>query len=77
MIRWLSANWVWLLVVGAMLWMHLGMHHRHGGHSRHAHGGDAAQVETGTPLRSALDHEGHGEPESEPASTGGHRHRGC
>lgn len=75
MIRWLSANWVWLLLAGAMLWMHLGMHHGRGGHSRHAHGD--AQVETGTPHRSALNHEGDGEPESEPASTGGHRHRDC
>lgn len=75
MIRWLSANWVWLVLVGAMLWMHLGMHHGHGGHSRRVHGGD--QVETGARQRSTVDHEGHGKPESEPASTGAHRHRGC
>lgn len=28
MVRWLSANWIWLVVVGGMLWMHLGMHPR-------------------------------------------------
>ena len=30
MVRWLSDNWVWLVVVGGMLWMHLG----HGGHGQ-------------------------------------------
>lgn len=36
MIGFLTANWVWILLVGAMLWMHLG----HGGHSGHGgHGG--------------------------------------
>jgi hypothetical protein len=31
MLEYLSANWVWMLLVGAMLWMHLG----HGGHGGH------------------------------------------
>jgi ATP-dependent Zn protease len=35
---WLSANWIWILLIGAMLWMHLrhgGMHGGHGGHGGH------------------------------------------
>lgn len=28
--QFLSANWIWFLLIGAMLWMHLG-HGRHGG----------------------------------------------
>ena len=23
---WLSSNWIWLVLVGGMLWMHLGTH---------------------------------------------------
>ena len=30
----LSDNWVWILLVGGMLFMHLG----HGGHGGHQHG---------------------------------------
>ena len=34
--NWLSGNWIWLVLVGGMLWMHLGMHHGHGGHGGHS-----------------------------------------
>ena len=69
--RWLSANWIWIVVIGGMLWMHFGMHRNHslGGNQRHAGPGvrDAG--------RSADGHVGH---DSAPTSTDGeHRHRGC
>ena len=32
--RWLSANWIWIVAIGGMVWMHLGMHRGHGGHGR-------------------------------------------
>lgn len=32
---WLSSNWIWILLIGGMLWMHLGMHRGHGGHGGH------------------------------------------
>ena len=34
MLEFFSANWVWILLVGAMLWMMLG----HGGHGGHGGG---------------------------------------
>ena len=39
MVRWLSGNWIWLVAVGGMLWMHLGMHGGHGGQTQ-TEGGD-------------------------------------
>lgn len=43
----LSANWLWILFVAAMLWMHLrhggmhcGGHGGHSGHSTHSHGSE-------------------------------------
>ena len=43
MLEYLSANWVWILLIGAMLWMHLG-HSGHSGHSGHGgHGGCGGQ----------------------------------
>lgn len=39
--EWLSENWLWLVAIGGMLWMHLGMHRGHGGsHGGHDHGPD-------------------------------------
>ena len=39
--EWLSENWVFLLVVVAMMAMHLFGHGGHGGHGgHHGHGGD-------------------------------------
>lgn len=36
MLNFLSSNWIWIVLVGGMLWMHLG----HGGHGgRGGHGG--------------------------------------
>ncbi len=29
--RWLTQNWVWIVIGGGMVWMHLG-HGSHGGH---------------------------------------------
>ncbi len=67
--KWLSSNWIWLALIGGMLWMHLGMHRGHGGRSR-----------SQQPTRSG--HQDHGQDESrvdnENADTGSaHRHRGC
>jgi len=33
--RWLSANWIGIVVIGGMLWMHFGMNRGHGGHGGH------------------------------------------
>jgi len=71
MVRWLSANWLWILAVGGMLWMHLGMHRGHGGHAGHAR---SSQPDEYGASRSSGSHAGHG---SESAEAGGeHRHRG-
>ena len=63
----LSANWLWIVLIGFMLWMHLrhgGMHGGHSHHDRHAHQNGQDQDEAvATP--SAAD------------STTGHRHGGC
>lgn len=45
--RWLMENWIWLVLGGGMVWMHLGhggMHGNHGGHRTkpsHDHRGHA------------------------------------
>ena len=69
---WLSSNWIWVLLIGGMLWMHLGMNHGHGGHGGH---------ETNAHQPQAL-HEDHDQDasaaETAEAGTGSsHRHRGC
>lgn len=77
--RWLGANWIWLVVVGGMLWMHLGMHRGHGGHghggqSHRGHDVSTAPQEQGSPTAQGS-HDQHG---SEPTTANGsHRHRGC
>ena len=39
--RWLASNWIWIVVVAAMLWMHLGHGGMHGGgHGAGRHGDD-------------------------------------
>lgn len=38
----LSANWLWILLIGGMVWMHLG----HGGHG--GHGGCGGHHQSGT-----------------------------
>lgn len=77
MVRWLSANWIWLVVVGGMLWMHLSMHRGHGGHGGQSHRGHdvcSAPQEERSPAGPGS-HDEHG---SEPATaSGSHRHRGC
>lgn len=70
--NWFSSNWIWLLLVGGMLWMHFGMHRGHRGH-----GGNSMSEQ---PPRSG--HEAHDQKTS-PVDTGSvdtastHRHRGC
>ena len=79
--RWLSANWIWVVVVGGMLWMHLGMHRGHGGH-----GGSRRPQEkesSGRHGSSANDHSQSGAAQRGDAADAGeveatgHRHRGC
>ena len=55
---WLSGNWLWIVLIGGMLFMHLrhgghgGMHGGHGGQARDEHGdhdhGAAVSSETDT-----------------------------
>lgn len=85
--RWLSANWVWLVVIGGMLWMHLGMHRghggSHGGHGGHGggcggHGGHDGEHEGPELSRKSHNHEGSTAVESvDSTEGGGHRHGGC
>lgn len=51
MLDWLSANWLWLVVIGGMLWMHLGGHGGHGG-------GHGAHDEPPDPGRASHYHDG-------------------
>lgn len=79
--RWLSANWIWLVVVGGMLWMHLGMHRGHGGHGGHG-GSRRPQEQASSPGHGSHAKPGAAEPDaaSGTAEVGaaGHRgHRGC
>lgn len=78
-VRWLSSNWIWLVVVGGMLWMHLGMHRGHGGHG--GHGGQSHRdhdVSTAPREQGSASGEGsHDEHGSAQAATSSHRHRGC
>ena len=54
--RWLASNWLVILFVVGMVWMHLG-HGAHGGHgSRHQHGRGADRDESRT------NHGGHAAP---------------
>ena len=79
--RWLSANWIWVVVVGGMLWMHFGMHRGHAGHGgsrlpqehesstgQGSHPHDHSQPGTTEPG---------GAPGTPEAGAAGHRHRGC
>jgi hypothetical protein len=49
MIGFLASNWIWILFLAAMLYMHLGHHGGHGGcGSGHSgHGADSAPAEHG------------------------------
>jgi hypothetical protein len=71
--RWLSANWIGIVVVGGMLWMHLGMHRGHGGHGRSPEP-EEQQTSAG--------HESHHMDDPATRTTGvapggSERHRGC
>lgn len=54
MLDFLSANWLWILLIGGMLYMHLG-HGGHGGHGGcgghggHAHSNDQHDTSTEQP----------------------------
>ena len=72
MVRWLSANWIWVIVIGGMLWMHLGMHRGHGGHGGASQGTSQPRQRPGE-----VGHADHGRPPHEDEQAGGHRHRGC
>ena len=61
MIDFLAANWLWIVLIGAFLWMHsrgggCGMHgnHRHGGQDGSSHDESAREsrghVPTGRPM---------------------------
>lgn len=46
MLEFLSGNWVWILLIGGMLFMHLGHGRGHGGHmgcGGHQHSGSGHQ----------------------------------
>lgn len=82
--RWLSANWIWVVVVGGMLWMHLGMHRGHGGHG--GHGGSRRPQEQESSTGHGSDAHDRSQPATaEPGTTpdraeagaAGHRHHGC
>ncbi len=51
MTRLLEANWIWILLIGAMLYMHFGRHGGHMGHMGHMGGGNQ---------RDEVDHADHG-----------------
>lgn len=64
----LSANWLWIVLIGFMLWMHLhhgGMHG--GGHHGHDHHTN----------ENSDSHDHAAATSSEAESTTGHRHGGC
>ena len=75
MMQWLSANWIWLVVVGGMVWMHLGMHRGHGGHGGDAHGGHGGTGPQRQPT--AVGDANHDGSPREDEQASGHRHRGC
>ena len=77
--RWLSANWIGIVVIGGMLWMHFGMHRGHGGHG--GHGGDGQSPEP-EQQRTSAGHESHSQDDPATRTTGAEpggsqRHRGC
>ncbi len=91
MTRFLASNWIWILLIGGMLFMHLG--HRHGGHMGGGMGGGRGGGHAGH----EQEHDHHGaptesgslgeaRPESEPGNadagnqsepTPAQRHGGC
>ena len=73
---WLSANWIWILLIAFMLWMHLGMHRGHGGHRGCGGGHGRREREQREPV--THEHEAAGEPRREgPSEASGHRHGAC
>ena len=77
MVRWLSGNWIWLVFIGAMLWMHLGMHGRHGHGTKQGHGhGAGTPLDDRDPGTASGGHADH-RPASTSAAGASHRHRGC
>lgn len=69
MIAFLSTNWIWILLIGAMLFMHLG----HGGHRSHGAAGGGKDSVGGC----GGGHGGHGEhPGDAQAGSTDHAERG-
>lgn len=65
---WLSANWLWIVLIGAMLLMHLRHGGMHGGHRGHDHSARAKSER----------HEHVAPVSTEAESTArGQSHRGC
>lgn len=90
MTEFIARNWVFIVLAGAMLWMHLGGHGIHGGgrgagHRTHeqepesaAHGGAIARDEAGAPpADAAAQPPAWGTPPTRTAAPSGRRHRGC
>ncbi len=92
MTRFLEANWIWILLIGGMLAMHL--RHRHGsqmnghmgGHSRGGCGGGHSSPDDGNDQEQhddAVDGRGHadqpnlGPGDDRSAPTSARRHGGC
>ena len=80
MTRFLAANWLWILLIGGMLYMHLGHGRRgHGGHM--GHGMSHAQHDDHPVERKEQEvnpHAGHDlERDDQHAASPGARHRGC
>jgi hypothetical protein len=72
--NWLSANWIWVLLIGGMLAMHLGMHRGHDGHEHMRHPAKGQRNEAGNES-----HHADGSTTETPTGNpvGSHRHRGC
>lgn len=58
MLEFLSSNWLWILLIGGMLFMHLGHggHGGHGGGGGHRHSGDHSETSAGETREQPHDH---------------------
>ena len=66
---WIGSNWIWIILIGGMIAMHL----RHGGH-----GGTSRQSDQSNAPESAHStHRTHSVPLSDKDDSASARHRGC
>lgn len=72
MIRFLESNWIWILLIGGMLLMHVG--HRHGGHAGQGTGGGCGGGHTGH--GGGQDHHGGTEDSQQPSAAESARQHG-